>query len=146
MQLVGTRFGDLEVSAAKVIVFARGLIGFAETRQYVLLEPRAGSRVAWLQSLDVPELAFPVVDGASFGPGYPDPAPSELARDAGLGFEDLATLVVVAANRRQGLVANMLAPVVIDLKGRAGAQVVLDPRRYAAAAPVAEAAVQGAGR
>jgi len=134
IRLSGTRFGDIEIDDAKTIVVPRGLLGFPDARRYVLL-PRPGKRVAWLQSLDIPELAFPVVDGATF-PGYPQPPATELAREAGLGANDVAVLIVVMAPKGQGLLGNMLAPLVVDIETRSCAQVVLDPRLYSASAPI----------
>jgi flagellar assembly factor FliW len=136
MRVEGTRFGEIELEDGKAIVFPRGLIGFPDARRYVLLEAQAPRKVAWLQSLDMPELAFPVVDGAMLGAAYPNPAPAKLAHDAGIGDAELAVLVVVAANKGKGLVANLLAPLVVDLESRSGAQVVLDPREYSAAEPL----------
>ena len=136
IKLQGTRFGEIEVEEGSEIVFARGLFGFPDSRSYALLYPGGRGRVAWLQSLEVPGLAFPVVDGAALGPDYPQPAAANLATDAGLGTTELAVLVIVAAQKGGGLVANMLAPLVIDLATRAGAQIVLDPQVYSAAAPL----------
>ncbi len=134
IQLVSTRFGDIEVDEAKAIVFPRGIIGFPDAKRYALLYPNGHGKVAWLQSLEVPGLAFPVVDGAMLGDNYPEPGPTQLAQSAGLGTTDLAVLVVVAVQKGSGLIANMLAPLVIDLETRSGAQIVLDPQRYSAAA------------
>lgn len=120
MRVVGTRFGEIELDDAKAIVFSRGLIGFPDARRYVLLEPRSSGQVAWLQSLDIPELAFPVINGGEIPGSYPDPAPEKLARDAGLAGSDVAVLVIVAAKRGKGLVANLLAPLVVDLESRLG--------------------------
>jgi flagellar assembly factor FliW len=136
MRVPGTRFGDIELDDAKTILFPRGLIGFPDAKRYVLLEPRGGGLVGWLQSLDIPALAFPVIDGTVVGAGYPQPGAPELAHDAGLDGSDVAVLVVVAANKAKAIVANLLAPLVIELGSRSGAQVVLDPRKYAAAVPV----------
>jgi len=140
-----TRFGEIEVDDSRAMTFPRGLIGFPDARRFVLLEPRGRASVAWLQSLDVPELAFPVVDGACMGQSYPRPAPQELAKNAGLGSTDLALLVIVAATGQQnGLVANMLAPLLVDLQTRTGAQVVLDHRVFSASAPLGTAAAHPA--
>lgn len=137
IRLNGTRFGEIEVDEGGAVAFPNGLFGFADAKRFVLLEPRAArTHVAWLQSLDFPELAFPVMEGASFGPAYPEPSPPELANDAGLGSHDITVLVVVAANGPSRLVANLLAPLVIDLENRVGAQVVLDHRRFSPAASV----------
>lgn len=145
IRLAKTRFGDIEVDDARTVTFPRGLIGFPDARRFVLLEPRGRAPVAWLQSLDVPELAFPVVDGARIDPSYPQPAPQELARGAGLGASELALMVIVAATGQQrGLVANMLAPLVVDLESRTGAQVVLDHRVFSASAPLDVSMAQAA--
>jgi flagellar assembly factor FliW len=136
MRVTGTRFGEIELDDAKTIVFSRGLIGFPDARRYVLLEPRGPANVAWLQSLDMPELAFPVVNGAAIAGSYPEPSPEKLAHDAGIAASDVAVLVIVAATKGKGLVANLLAPVIVDLESRSAAQVVLDPAQYAAAAPL----------
>ncbi len=145
--LMGTRFGDMEVDDSRAMTFARGLVGFPEARRYVLLEPRGSSHIAWLQSLEVPVLAFPVMDGATMGPGYPKPTATELARRAGLGAERLALLVVVARTHPDGpLVANLLAPLLIDLETREGVQVVLDHRVFSAAAPLAPRPTENAAQ
>jgi flagellar assembly factor FliW len=142
MRVAGTRFGEIELDDKKAIVFPGGMIGFPDAKRFVLLEPRESGPVAWLQSLDVPALAFPVVDGTAVGEAYPEPSPAKLAQDAGIAAAELTVLVVVTARKGKGLVANLLAPLVIDLASRAGAQVVLDPRKYAAAVPLLAQEVQ----
>jgi flagellar assembly factor FliW len=144
MHITGTRFGNIEIDDGKEIVFPRGLIGFADAKRYVLIEPRGRGTVAWLQSLEVPELAFPVVDGAHIGGDYPRPPAAELAHEAGLADQDLALLVVVAARKGEGLIANLLAPIVVDLESRTAAQVVLDPRRFSPSARMGAAQANGA--
>lgn len=139
MRIAGTRFGDIDIDDGREIVFPRGLIGFADATRYVLIEPRGRGTVAWLQSLEVPGLAFPVVDGAHIGADYPRPPAAELAQEAGLSAQDLALLVVVAARRGEGLIANLLAPIVVDLESRTGAQVVLDPKRFSPSVRMAAA-------
>jgi flagellar assembly factor FliW len=129
MIVESTRFGRLEVPEERLLHLVHGLLGFGDCTRFALHEIEGESRLAWLQSIDRPEIAFPVVDGGSFGADYPRPSALELARDAGLSAEDVAVLVVVAA-RRDGLVANLLAPIVIDVRNRKGAQAVLDPRSY----------------
>jgi len=136
MRVSGTPFGEIELDDAKTIVFAGGLIGFPDAKRYVLLDSHEAGRVGWLQSLDVPALAFPVVDGTAIDSSYPQPPGEQLAREAGFSTSDIAVLVIVAAPKGKGLYANLLAPLVVDLTSQSGAQVVLDPRKYAAAVPL----------
>lgn len=132
MLIEGTRFGRIEVDDDKIITIGSGLVGFGGNTLFVLHESQNSPRIAWLQSVNSPNLAFPVIDGAEFGEDYPSPAATALAEAAGLGTEDLAVLVVVAARPNRALVANLLAPIIIDVPHKQGAQCVLDPRIYSA--------------
>lgn len=130
-----SRFGTIDIDDTKLIHFPNGLIGFPEATLFALLETAPGRTVAYLQSLQNPALAFPVIDGGTFGAEYPPPAAFELAAAAGIDAASAAVLIVVAtagAGNRPTLVANLLAPVIIDARGRHGAQVVLDPTCYSA--------------
>jgi flagellar assembly factor FliW len=131
MRLEGTRFGEIEIDETNAIELPRGLLGFASQRRFALLTRANGAGVAWLQSLDSPSLAFPVIEGDAFP--YPQATLRAHAREAGIDDADLAVLVIVAAPRRKGaLVANEIAPIVVDTKTRRGAQILLDHRRYSA--------------
>jgi flagellar assembly factor FliW len=133
MRIEGTRFGTIELDDMSTIELPFGLIGFPDEKRFVLLERMSGRGVAYLQSLTTPSLALPVMDGSLFGDDYPKPAPERLAEDAGIGGGEVAVLVVAAvANGDRSLCVNMLAPIVIDLASKRGAQVVLDPRSYSA--------------
>jgi flagellar assembly factor FliW len=141
--LAGTRFGTLDVEEQSVIHLPSGLIGFTAETRFTLL--RFGeTKLAYLQSLNTPELALSVVDAAVFGADYPIPPAPSLAQEAGLGTTaDVAVLVAVA--QRPGderLYANLLAPIVVDAESRRAAQVVLDPERYStnALVPMADPA------
>ena len=140
MRLEGTRFGEIELDGANIVDVPAGLIGFPDEKRFVLLQPQPGKTVAWLQSLSTPSLAFPVVDGGEID-DYPDPSPELLAEAAALTNGELAVLVIVSARQAQdGLIANMLAPIVVDVTSKRAAQVVLDSKRYSAMAPLARRA------
>lgn len=134
IRIEGTRFGTIEVDDDGTVELPQGLVGFPDETRFVLVPPKQGGRVAYFQSLKTPLLALAVVDASVFGPDYPSPAPSELAADAGLGPE--ISVLVAIAERDRGLTANLLAPIIVDLETRRGAQVVLDPRKFSAFTPI----------
>lgn len=137
MIIEGTRFGTIEVNDDATITLPSGMIGFANETRFVLLEPTQGRATGWLQSIDNPELAFPVINAAALGPAYPPNNLKDSARNAGVSDDELAVLVVVVARKNAPqLVANLLAPVVIGANTRTGAQIVLDHRQYSASAPL----------
>jgi flagellar assembly factor FliW len=138
MRIEGTRFGQIEIEDAKVITLQHGLIGFPGETRFVLLRPATGSSIAWLQSLTTPELAFPVLNGDAIKPSYSAPELEGLAKNAAINAETLSVLVIVATRAQEPrMVANLLAPIVVDATSQRGAQVVLDATAYSAATPLA---------
>jgi flagellar assembly factor FliW len=137
MLLDGTRFGSVTVDGDATIEVPHGLIGFPRERRFVLLAPQPGSPLAWLQSIDTPSLAFPVLDGTTAPEGYPGTSLRELARAAGLDGEEVSLLLVAIVRANDPTMSvNLLAPIVIDVATRRAAQVVLDARRWDARARV----------
>ncbi len=127
MKINSTRFGQIEVDEDKLIEFPQGMIGFAGQKRYVLLEHAPGSPVHWLQSVDVPELAFPVVNPDRFVEGYVVQAPADLAEILGpFGAEDLWLGTVMTLSSSGAPTINLKAPVVMNSRTRRGVQFVLD--------------------
>lgn len=138
IRIEGTKFGTIEVDESTLIHFPNGLVGFPAETQFVLLERAGGKLVGYLQSVKTPELAFPVMDGTGFE-NYPEPSAAVLAASVGLDAADLALLVIVAANPQTKLLqANLLAPILVDVPTRTGAQCVLDPRKFSASHSLAD--------
>jgi len=146
MKIAGTRFGTIEFDEQGTIWMPGGLHGFGTERRFILLEPPPGGQVAWLQSLTTPGLAFPVIAGVVFGRDYPDPSALDLARDARLlrtPTDEVTVLVVVAARPGAARIANLLAPIVVNVDTRTAAQVMLDRDLYSAATPFGPAPPPG---
>jgi flagellar assembly factor FliW len=138
MKLTGTRFGEIDVGAGRVLAFRGGLIGFPNETKFVLLRPNAKKPVAWLQSLQTPALAFPVVESTQITPRYPAEAEKALAEQAGIGGRSVAVFVVVSVrSKAPKVIANLLAPLVVDRASGKGAQVVLNAKKYSASTPLA---------
>lgn len=130
IDLVGTRFGDLTVALDSVLTLRGGLLGFPNDARFVLLE-RARGPVAFLQSVDTEALAVPVLDAARLVPAYPTHSVETLARLAGVPAGDLAISVVVAVEPTdRSLRANLVAPIVVHVKSRKGAQIILPGSGY----------------
>jgi flagellar assembly factor FliW len=137
MQITGTRFGEIDVDARKVIALRTGLIGFPDETRFILLRPKTNKPVSWLQSLKTPALAFPVVESTRITPPYPDGTNELAAEQAGLGNLDVSIFVIVSVRPEPPrILANLLAPIVVDRASGRGAQIVLDSRRYGASTPL----------
>jgi flagellar assembly factor FliW len=122
-----TRFGTIEAPENQLMHFPLGIPGFAEAKDFVLVEHRPGSVFRWLQAATVPELAFVVIDVLAFVPDYPVAD----VRKA-LAFCDIAPdeeLAVLAICRvpppPDEPTANFQAPIGVGLRSRRGAQILL---------------------
>lgn len=131
---VSTRnFGSIEVRQDQIINLEPGLLGFTRFHRYVLIEHPRESPFLWLQSLDRPDMAFVVMEPQNLVADYlPGPLP-QVGQDLGVGTpEDLKVLVIltIPPGKPQEMTANLMGPVVINLKTRQGKQLVLEDPRY----------------
>jgi flagellar assembly factor FliW len=124
MEVQTSRFGSIEIPPADVIRFAEGLPGFAECRDWVLLADGQNTALAWLQSVEQPDVAFAVVSPRRHVPGYRlRVARRELEP---LEIEDLqaARVLTIVGKSERAMTLNLKAPLVINLDRHIGRQVI----------------------
>jgi flagellar assembly factor FliW len=124
MEITTSRFGPIEIEAESVICFPAGLLGLEDCRQWVLLADHHNDAVAWLQSIQHPEVALPVVSPRRFVPGYQmRAAPRELAA---LQLDNVkkAKVLTILGRTDRAFTLNLKAPLVFNLKRGLGRQVV----------------------
>jgi len=122
--------GELDVDERQIIDFPDGLIGFKKFTSYALLDAPQ-KPYFYLQSMELAELGFILLDPFLFRPDYSIDVADEAMRSLGVADPDDAlvlTLVTVPPNGGP-VTANLMGPLIIGRKARRGAQVVLaDPR------------------
>ena len=122
-QLVGTRFGTLDVKDEDIYSFESGLVGFSDLKRFVLVNTSSASSFCWLQSLERPELAFLLTDPLVYLRTY-EPA-------ATVGDEcAVFTTVNIPPGKPQEMTLNLAGPIYVDAADRKGWQVVLDNGAY----------------
>lgn len=124
MYVMTTRFGNVPIESSDVLAFDQGLIGMELCRRWVLLADANNDALAWLQSLDRPEVALAVVSPRRFVPDYQVRVSSrDLAPLGGATSKSIQVLVIL--NRQaENLTLNLKAPLVINLETGRGRQVV----------------------
>jgi flagellar assembly factor FliW len=144
MRVMTRRFGELEVADNEIITFPRGILGFEEVRQYVLLE--GSGPFGFLQAIDEPDLTFVVVDPRVIVPKYR----IEVARHVvgEIGIEDVneavvLTIVTIPAEPRN-MTINLQAPLLVNSSNGQAKQVVLTDHGYDLRHPVFGAVGQSA--
>ncbi|MEW6669200.1 MAG: flagellar assembly protein FliW [Thermodesulfobacteriota bacterium] len=134
-----SRFGTIEIEENRIIHFPEGLLGFPLHRDYVLLDHKPDSPFCWLQSTDVPELAFVLTNPFRFMTDYlRDLSPEEQALfEVQEGGERvILNLVTIPTGQVEKTTVNLLGPLVIDATARRGKQVVLAGAGYSHRQPL----------
>jgi flagellar assembly factor FliW len=136
MALTSSRFGAIEVPDDAVVEFPSGLVGLGGSR-YTLLAREDSDDFLWLQSLEDPDLALPVVDPFTFFPGYTLELTQSDADRIGAGEPEHACVYVTvrASEGGDGFSANLRAPILIV--GSRGHQLINQAQDAPVRAPLA---------
>jgi flagellar assembly factor FliW len=137
MKFETTRFGAIDIDPEVVITFTQPIIGFQTLRRFVLLPGPGGgrqedNRVKWLQSTELAEAAFLLMDPRSVCPDYKADLRAEELMELGVNSVselDVYTLLVVPLDHAQ-IRTNLKAPIVINMKQRLAKQAILDRQDY----------------
>jgi flagellar assembly factor FliW len=115
---------DLELPTVELV---DDMAGFPDLRRFVLVRVDEAGLLFSLRSLDDEHVRFLVVPPAPFFPDYAPEIDDEAAARLELSDADdaLLLLVVTAAERPEEATANLLAPLVVNRRTCAAAQVVL---------------------
>jgi flagellar assembly factor FliW len=127
------RFGLISVREDQIIVLTPGLLGFSQFHRYVLIEHQQESPFLWLQSMDNPALAFVVIDPLHIVPDYQPGPLTEAIQDLEAERPEALKIFVILTippGQPQEMTANLMGPVVINLKNRRGKQLVIEDPRY----------------
>lgn len=128
-------FGSVEVDPEKVITFPNGLVGFEQSKRFMLAhEADKGAAASYtLQSLDEPNLAFQIVDPTTLGFDYDlQLTDAENALLHSPAPEDVAVMQVLFKQEQDGkagITPNFRAPLLINVRARVGIQKVMETMR-----------------
>lgn len=134
-------FGEIDISDDKVIIFQEGIIGFPDLKRFALLhDEEKGTRagIRFLQSLDEPGFAMPVMDPLAVKPDYDPEVDDELLAGAGnLTADNLLVLVTVTIpGDLTKMSVNLQGPFVINIDEHKGCQIILDSGEYPVKFPI----------
>ena len=130
MKVQTKAYGEIQVDDRQLVNFPAGLLGFEKFRDYVLLDAPQ-KPFFYLQSLDVPELAFILIDPFLFRPDYSLDVSDESLGEIGVKSPDevLVFSIVTVPADGGAVTANLMGPLVLNKSNRSAMQAVLpDPR------------------
>ena len=128
-------FGTVDIEDEKVLNFPMGIIGLENLKKFALIydiEREEKSKISWLQSLEEPALALPVISPFDIKEEYTPIIEDELMKNIG-DPADADTLIFVTMSIPSELTkmtANLKAPIIINTVNREAMQVIVENEGY----------------
>lgn len=132
MKVKTGRFGELTIDANEIITIKNGIFGFPNDTRFCLVDPADDTLILWLQSLDNPEVAFPLLEPKIFKTDYSVRLSGSELRELELdniNQSAVFSILTIPSDITQ-MTANLKAPLVINLKRQVARQVVLQENEY----------------
>ena len=131
MRVKTKAYGEIDADERQLVSFPSGLLGFEKFKDYILLDARQ-KPFFYLQSIDVPDLAFILIDPFLFRPDYSLDVNDDSLGDIGVSQPDdvLVFAIVTVPGEGAAVTANLMGPLIINKSNRLGMQTVLGDSRW----------------
>lgn len=129
-------FGEIAIEDDKIINFEHGILGFPDLKKFTLIfniEKGVESTIKWLQSLDEPNFAMPVMNPNLVMEDYEPMFDIELLEPLGndLSPENLLMFVTVTVPKDiTKITVNLKAPIIINAQECKAVQLISDNDAY----------------
>lgn len=132
MNIITTRFGNIEVKESEFITMHGSILGFENLRHFVLLAGEENTPFWWFQSIQEPAVAFVVINPQIVKTDY-NPV---ISKDD-IDFLDikknddmaLLAIITIRANSTR-ITANLRAPILINAATKKANQIILADPEY----------------
>lgn len=139
---INTRiFGEIDIADEKIIHVQGGIVGFPNLTDFALIhdsDEGVGSAIQWLQSMQEPAFALPVMDPLVVKSDYNPIVEDELLKSIGELSPDyvlvLVTLTVPKDIKKMSV--NLQAPIVVNALECKACQIIVDPDQYPVRFPI----------
>lgn len=131
-------FGEIEISENQKIFIEEGLFGLEDIQEYILLNSNEDSPFYWLQAMNIPEIAFLLVDPTLVVKDYKLSVVEGDLESIGLKESDdyLLFSIVNLNNDPSKTTVNLLGPLVINNKNHKAKQVISTNEQYSVRQPL----------
>lgn len=129
-------FGKVAIEDDRLIRFDHGILGFPDLKDFTLIydiDKGNESTIKWLQSIQEPNFAMPVMNPDLVIPGYTPVFNKELLTPLGgnLDSENILMFVTVTVPKDiTKTTVNLKAPIIISIDNRKAVQLICDDESY----------------
>ena len=128
-------FGEVDIPEEKIITFDQGVLGFEECKKFTIIydtSKETDSTISWLQCMDEPELAFPMISPFYVMEDYNPIVETEWLEPLGeMTAENIVIFVFLNIKSDvTRLTANLKAPIIINPDTLKGIQLIVENTDY----------------
>lgn len=142
MKLETKLLGEIEIKEENVIFFEDGIIGFPHMKHFLLVhdEETDNHFISWLQSIEEPSYAVPVICPLDILEDYNPFISSELLIKIEPYKEgELAIFTTIRVPEKiEEMTSNFRAPFIINADNHKGCQVIVEDEKYFVKFPIFE--------
>ncbi len=140
MEITTKVFGTINIDEEKIVTFENGIIGFCDLKRFILIHDAEQEKasITWLQSIDEPAFAMPVMDPLIVDEKYDPIIEDELLKCIGeITSDDILVLVTVTVPTDiTKMTCNLMAPIIINAENRKACQVITEGDEYPVRYPI----------
>ena len=140
MNIKTKNFGEIAIADEKVIEFPSGIIGFPDLTQFALIhdEDKGVGGIHWLQSVQEPNFAMPVMDPLLVKEDYNPTVEDELLTPIGeiIPEEILVLVTVTVPSDLTKMSVNLCGPIVINSATCKAVQIIVEGADYQVKFPI----------
>ena len=135
---MGDFFTNLVYSNDDIINFPSGIPGFEQNKQFVIVSIPEYAPFEWLVCIDGSHLRFAIINPLLFASDYNPNIMKEQIDELSVDKPEDLLLYAIVTIRENPLesTANLVGPIVINRKKRAGKQIIIDDDRYTTREPI----------
>ena len=140
MTIMTRVFGEITIDDDRIIKFSQGIVGFPDLTDFALLHDseKGTDPIHWLQSLQEPGFAMPVMDPLRVCPDYNPEVDDEILQNLGeLNPDEMLVLVTMTVPKDVKLMSvNLKGPIVINAAQKTAIQVIVEGDEYPVKFPI----------
>lgn len=131
MKVISKAYGEIDVDERQRIYFPNGMPGFERLHEFILMDAHQ-QPFYWLQSTELVEVAFVLIDPHIFRPDYQVQPSREDLEDLEFAADDelLTFAILTIPEEQRRMTANLQGPVLINKRNRYAKQIILNDQRW----------------
>ena len=123
-------FGEITIADEKLIIFPEGIVGFPFLKTFALIHDAEDEKapIMWLQSMEEPGFAMPVIEPNLVMDNYNPTVTDEFLTPVGeLAPDQIYSLVTITVPPEiEKMSVNLKAPIVINMANNKAVQIIVE--------------------